>query len=454
MNKLPIIIKREFLTRVRKKSFILMSIISPFLFAALAVLPTYFATMGDKEIKTIAVLDSSHIFLINRLPETSDIKFRYMPVDTFETLKKNFKQSGLYAILTVSPQIINMNSASRLFSDKQPSFNVVMHIEHAMSKEIERIKLKHEKIENLDEIMARVKTNISIQTIRWTEDGKEKKSHAGIAMGVGYLAGFMIYIFIFLFGTQVMRGVIEEKSNRIVEVIVSSVKPVQLMLGKIIGIGLVGLTQFVIWVVFTFVLVFAGQRLFFPELLQTPTQQVVAQDIMKGTNASSVQAPAAAPKVNEEMEKARNILQAINDVPFGTIIGLFIIYFLGGFLLYAGLFAAIGSAVDNETETQQFMMPITIPLILSIVVMMNAIMNPEGQLAFWFSIIPLTSPVIMMARLAFGVPAWEIALSVGLLLVTFIVVLWLAAKIYRTGILMYGKKITWGELIKWLRYKV
>ena len=284
------------------------------------------------------------------------------------------------------------------------------------------------------------------------DDGRESKSYTEINMVLGMFAGFLIYFFIFMFGAQVMRGVIEEKTSRIVEVIISSVKPFQLMMGKIIGVGLVGLTQFLLWVVLTFGIVtvitstFAGKG---------QHKQSIEQSMMQ--NASKYNpdnlAQTDAPSVKEKQDEGVNeIFEALNTVNFPVMIGAFVFFFLFGYLMYGSLFAAIGGAVDSEADTQQFMLPITVPLILSIVMMQYFIQDPSGQIAFWFSIFPLTSPVAMMIRIPFGIPYWQVALSMALLILTFLGTTWMAAKIYRTGILMYGKKVSYKELWKWLRY--
>jgi ABC-2 type transport system permease protein len=445
MNKISLIISREYISRVKKKSFLILTILGPIFFAAIFILPAWFATMEDTEVRTIAVIDSSKIF-INTIPETEYLKFVYLENTQVEDLRENFEKTDYYAVLYIAHIVANTPSAVQLLSNKQPSLNIRMHIANALEKEIERQKLKTYDISNLDEILTSIKTRINIRTIIWQGD-VEKESYSEVAMIVGYVGGFLIYIFIFMFGSLVMRGVMEEKSSRVVEIIVSSVKPFQLMAGKIIGIGLVGLTQFLMWVVLTFALITIGTQLFFPEL-KTPSSDKIAIENVMGTSGTLQQSQ----PTQEEFSKMQSMLKSVSDINFGVIIGSFLFFFLGGYLLYSSLFAAIGSAVDNEADTQQFMFPITIPLILAIIVMMNAIQNPEGPLAFWFSMIPLTSPIIMMVRIPFGVPYWEVALSMGILVVTFLFTTWLAGKIYRTGILMYGKKVSYKELWKWIRY--
>lgn len=444
MSKISLIISREYLTRVKKKSFLIMTILGPIFFAALFILPAWFATMDDTEVRTIAVIDSSKLF-INTIPETEYLKFVYLENTTVEDLRNNFDKTDYHAVLYIAHIVANTPSAVQLLSTKQPSLNVRMHIANALEKEIERLKLETYEITNLNEILAAIKTNINIRTIIWKGD-QEKESFSEVAMIVGYISGFLIYIFIFMFGSLVMRGVIEEKTSRVVEIIVSSVKPFQLMAGKIIGIGLVGLTQFLMWIVFTFILISIGTSLFFPELKTPASNQLPIESVMTTSTLDQAQ------PTEEEFSKMQAMLQSLSDINYAVMIGSFLFFFLGGYLLYASLFAAIGSAVDSEADTQQFMFPITIPLILAIIVMMNAIQNPEGQLAFWFSMIPLTSPVIMMVRIPFGVPYWEVALSMSILAASFIFTTWLAGKIYRTGILMYGKKVNYKELWKWIRY--
>jgi ABC-2 type transport system permease protein len=447
MKKILLIIQREYLTRVRKKSFLVMTILGPVLFAAFMVIPAWLATMEDTEVRTIAVIDSTNIFY-KVLPETQYIKFAYPDGVNLKELQNDFEQSGYSAVLFIPHNILASNTTI-LYSNKQPSLTVTMHIKNSIEKEIERQKLKANNIENLDAILKSVKTDINLRSITWGNDGKEKESNTGLAMGIGYGSGMLVYFFIFLFGSQVMRGVIEEKTNRIVEVIVSSVKPFQLMMGKIVGVGLVGLTQFVLWVLLTFLFVGGVQKVLFPELSKTPTQQVLSQDVMKDQQVSPADIKYNEPKP----QMLEEIFAALGNENFGFILVMFIFYFLGGYLLYASFFAIIGSAVDNEADTQQFMLPVTLPLIIAIFVMINTINNPEGPLAFWFSMIPLTSPVVMMVRIPFHPAAWEIILSASILVLTFLGSTWMAGKIYRTGILMYGKKASYKELWKWLKFK-
>ncbi len=454
MSKTSLIIQREYLTRIRKKSFIIMSILGPFIFAAYVLIPMYFATMEDKEEKTVVVIDESKLFTEYGpdgaafvIPDTEYLKFKVVDGVPIETFKEGFDETGYYAVLFIPSNIMALES-SLIYSTKQTSLEVTEYIERSMESEIEHLKLAAHEIEDIEKILAEVETTINVRNIKWTKDGKTQESNTGVIMGVGYLGGLLIFFFIFFFGSQVMRGVIEEKVSRIIEVIVSSVKPFQLMMGKIIGVGLTGLTQFLIWIVFSAILITGLKAAFFPELNQTPTEQVVASDLFDpngGNQAGEILA-------GEEMDMAQEIFASLKSINAGVMFGSFLFYFIFGYLLYAAMFAVIGSAVDNETDTQQLILPVILPLILGIYVMISAMNNPDGALPFWFSMIPFTSPVVMMVRIPFGVPWWQIALSGSLLVGTFLGMTWVAGKVYRTGILMYGKKNSYKEIWKWLRY--
>lgn len=450
MNKISIIIQREYLTRVRKKSFIIMTILAPVLMASIIIVPTLVMMNQDQDFKKIAVVEDNSDLFKGVIKNTENLEFVYLDNVKIDDLKNSFEQAGYYGILYISPEIVNTPNAIQLISKKQPPIGLLQHIESSMEKEIERQKLMTYNIENLDEIMKNVETKVSVQTRKIGDSGEVKETSTGIAMALAYISGFLMYMLVFMFGSQVMRGVIEEKTSRVVEVIVSSVKPVQLMMGKIIGIALVGLTQFLIWIFLTIAI--AGvikttvlQKSNMTEVTQNATKSLMTEDQQEAmaTQTSTV---------NPQMAEFSKLFSSAMNQPWGLIIICFIFYFVTGYLLYASIFAAIGSAVDNETETQQFMLPVTIPIILALMVAMGTMQNPESSLSFWCSLIPLTSPVVMVARLPFGVPYWQIALSMGLMIITFIAFVWMAAKVYRTGILMYGKKTSWKEMWKWLKY--
>lgn len=445
-----------------------MTILGPILMAALFIVPAYLSQMSD-ETKQISILDETGWF-INKFEDSENFKFEYVYED-LETAKSAMTSQKGYALLYIPRPTASVPSSAVIYSEKQASLDLKSYIRNVMSKEVENQKLGAEILKEIrkvnpeyksigndtlskeslisEEILKNIKTNIELTSIRMGEEGKEEKSFTEVSMGVGMFAGILIYFFIFLFGAQVMRGVIEEKTSRIVEVIVSSVKPFQLMMGKIVGVALVGLTQFMLWVVLTLAIVTVFQTVMPDKVKQASS----AESFNPGTKIPADVSTETVAADTGNSDGISGIMEALGSINYGIMLGAFVFYFLGGYLLYGAMFAAIGAAVDNETDTQQFMMPVTIPLILSIVMAQFVINNPEGPISFWFSIIPLTSPIIMMVRIPFGVPIWELALSMSLLTLTFIGAVWLAGRIYRTGILMYGKKVSWGEMWKWLFYK-
>jgi len=451
MNKISVIIKREYITRVRKKSFIIMTILAPLLMAAIITVPTLIMMSQGGEFKKIAVIEDSSDLFKGVIKNTKDAEFVYLENTKVEDFKKTFEKEGYYGILYISPELVNTPNAVQLISKQQPAIGLLQHIENSLKKEIEKQKLLAYKIENLDEIMKNVETNVSVQTIKIDSSGVVKKTSTGIAMALAYLFGFLMYMLVFIFGAQVMRGVIEEKTSRVVEVIISSVKPIQLMMGKIIGIALVGLTQFFIWIFLTVGIVTVLKTTLLPKSNVAEISQSMPQNLMSG-NQQDAATTTQTTEMSPQLAEFSRLFDSAMNQPWGLIIVCFIFYFVTGYLLYASVFAAIGSAVDNETETQQFMLPVTIPIILALMVAMGTMQNPESSLSFWCSMIPLTSPIVMMARIPFGVPYWQIGVSMVLMVVTFGAFVWMAAKVYRTGILMYGKKTSWKEMWKWLRY--
>jgi ABC-2 type transport system permease protein len=450
MNKISIIIKREYMTRVRKKSFIVMTILAPVLMAAIIIVPTLVMVNQEQDYKKIAVIEDGSDLFKGVIKNSKTLEFVYLENVKLDNIKNSFEQDGYYGVLNISPEIVSTPNAITLISKKQPPINDLQYIESSLEKEIERQKLMTYNIQNLDDIMKNVETNVSIQTQKIGDSGEVKSTSTGIAMALAYIGGFLMYMLVFMFGSQVMRGVIEEKTSRVVEVIVSSVKPVQLMMGKIVGIALVGLTQFMIWILLTFAIVGVLKTTILKKTDITEVTQNVSKSLMTEGQQSVV--ATQSPQVNPDIAEFSKMFDSAMNQPWGLIIFSFIFYFITGYLLYASIFAAIGSAVDNETETQQFMLPVTIPIILALMVAMGTMQNPESSLSFWCSMIPLTSPIVMMARIPFGVPAWQLAVSMALMAVTFMAFVWMAAKVYRTGILMYGKKTSWKEMWKWLRY--
>jgi ABC-2 type transport system permease protein len=417
----------------------------PFIFAAFTILPAWLAMQDDEEQRTIGVYDATNVFL-GRLDDTDYTKFQFIPKEIYEAAKQDIKSSDYYAILFIPHNILTTNQA-QLLSNKQVTFDIKNMISNKLKNLIEADKkekiIKESGIPDLEEKLASTRTNIHLQTLKIGEKGEAVKSSAEIAMAVGYAAGFIIYMFVFIYGAMVMRGVMEEKSSRIVEVIISSVKPTQLMFGKIVGIGLVGLTQLVFWFILITLIVTGLQAFLGPGQAEALQQ---SQSLM----GAGQQLPVAA----EAQDNAvLNIIDMLGNLNLPLILGSFLFYFLGGFLMYSSLMGAVGSAVDHEEEAQQLMLPVSLPLIFSIIILFPVVKNPEGALAFWASMIPLTSPVIMMVRIPFGVPLWEQLLSMAILLVSIYGTIWMAGKIYRTGILMYGKKVSLKEIAKWLFYK-
>jgi len=450
MSKISTIVQREYLTRVRKRSFIIMTLIAPLLFASLVLVPALIMGNDDKDFKKIAVIEDGSDLFVNVIPNRQDVEFIYLGNADVNKLKTTFEEAGYYGVLYISPVVVNVPNAIQLISKKQPPMDLLQHIENSLEKKIESDKLAQYNIENLDQILKSVKSNVSIQTIKIDDKGETKETNTGIAMGLAYGGAFLMYMIVLMFGVQVMRGVFEEKNSRIVEVIISSVKPFQLMMGKIIGIALVGLTQFLIWIALTISIVFIAKSIIMPgdtqEMAQIMSQSVMEQSNIPGTETMDITIPTE----NAEFIKLFN---SFMNVPWGLIIISFILYFIFGYLLYASIFAALGSAVDSESDTQQFMFPVMLPIILGLFVAMGTMENPESSLSFWFSMIPFTSPIVMMARIPFEVPVWEVVLSISILAATFVGMVYLAGRIYRVGILMYGKKVSYKEMWKWIRYK-
>ncbi len=439
MSKITLIAEREFMTRVRKRSFIIMSILGPILFAALIVVPVWISRESSESI-VIQVVDESKLFK-SKFKDSENLKFAYTDGSLDES-KKKFNTDGkkekreFDGILHI-PQIdLETPKGITYFSEKSLSAFTQNDIEKNIAEEIENQKLVKSGIDK--NVLDKIRTKIDIATINLSNEG-EKKSSSGAATVIGYFSAFMIYMFIFLYGSQVMRGVIEEKTSRIVEVIISSVKPFELMMGKILGIAGVALTQFLIWVVLSSVVSAVVSSVFGLDAAQVSPMGM-------GANP---QLPA-----NLQDSPAAEMVSGFYSLNLPLIVACFGFYFLFGYLMYGALFGAIGSAVDNETDSQQLVLPITIPLILSIVMISAVLNNPNGALAFWFSIIPLTSPVIMMVRLPFIGFTWDLVLSMVLLVAGFVGATWVAARIYRVGILMYGKKPSFKEIGKWLFYKV
>lgn len=442
-----IIISREYLNKVKKKSFLLTTFLVPILFAAMCVLPTIIM-MGTKEsAKKIAVIDRSGI-VAPTLEDSETASYVVLSDADPEQIKLELSALGYDALLSISELDAEARTVSAdVYSNKPLGMDLSENLGGKINSAVEAYRIDQSGVDNLKEIMKDVKSNVKLHAYTLDEEGREKVSESGVYMIVSMLLGMIIYMFIALFGGMVMSSVIEEKASRVVEVLVSSVKATELMFGKIIGVALVALTQFFLWIVLTVAIVgivgaVSGQSLFAgadaTEMVQT----------MGGVSADQAEAVTQALSDESEMNV---ILSTVGNLPFGKIILCFVLFFVFGYMLYASLFAAIGSAVENEGDTQQLQIPITIPLLLGFFIAIYAFKAPDSALVFWGSMIPFTSPIVMLARLPFGVANWEIILSIALLVATFAACAWVSAKIYKVGILMFGKKSTWKDLWKWLK---
>ncbi len=440
MNKIWLIIKREYLTRVKKKSFLVMTILGPILMASLMIVPVIVATLGEGP-KKVGIVDESGYFT-DAFKNSNSLKYSNLYMDIHQA-KKNISNLDIDIILFIPKPEYSYPTEIYLFSKKQPGMVVESLIRNTINDDLRTLRMKKEGVSK--EILEQLKTNIDVNSIMLRADGTEEKSMSTRNFILGLVGGVMIYFFIFMYGAQVMRGVIEEKTSRIVEVIISSVRPFQLMMGKIIGVAMVGMTQFLLWVVFTAIIVFGFQLAFKDQL-----SSINAEKMIQVGQSMQSNDPLQSTKVSTDTSE---LVNAILTIDYRVVILSFAFYFLFGYLIYAALFAAIGAAVDNETDTQQFMMPITVPMILALTMSQFIANNPDGHFAFWLSIIPLTSPIAMMIRIPFGVVWWQVLLSGFLLVGTFIFATYFAAKIYRTGILIYGKKPSYKELWKWFTYK-
>jgi ABC-2 type transport system permease protein len=438
LNKIFLIAKREFLTRIKKKSFLVMTLASPLLILLFYGLIFYFSvnkSIGE-EVKKIAVVDPAHL-LNDNLENSKSITYSFVLVQPEAINELLSEKDGFYAVLNIKKDTAGATSYQLLAKD-QPSIGVVSAIEDKIEAKLKDEQLQQKGIDK--ELLSQINnTRVKIETKKLTESGFED-GNAGLTTAIGFIGAILIYFFIFLYGVQVMRGVIEEKTNRIVEVIVSSVKPFELMMGKIAGIAAVGLTQFLIWVGLV-------------AALSGPVSGLVMQ--LMDVNPTEVSAMAqGSAQSGAQASKMGGILDGLSNLNVPLILGLFTFYFIAGYLFYGALFAAIGSAVDNETDTQQFMFPVTMPLVFSFVLAQTIVtQDPNSTLSIWLSMIPFSSPIIMMVRLPFGIPPLQIFASMAFMIAGFVFTVWLAARIYRIGILTYGKKPSYKELFKWLFQK-
>jgi ABC-2 type transport system permease protein len=447
-RNIGVIISREYATRVRKKSFLAITFIVPVLFALLCTLPTLIILMSKEKDKTVEVVDRSGI-VMPYLTDNDALSFIDCSASDLDSLKKGISSDGADAILYISP----VDTAARtvsvdMFSLKPVSVDVKESIVVMVETAVEDYRLAAYEIDGLRQIMDDVKADISVATYTVGEDGQDKITSSEVYMFVSIALTLVIYMFIAMFSGMVMTSVIEEKSSKVAEVLVSSVKATELMFGKIIGVACVALTQFFLWIVLAVVIVAAVNATIGFDAIAGDPQQAMQIAQMSGMDMSMVDTMTSGS--GSEMTA---IIETLKDLDYIQLIVSFVVYFLLGYLLYASLFAAIGSAVDNEGDSTQLQLPVTVPLLLAFFIAFYAFEAPDSQLAFWGSIIPFTSPIVMLARLPFGVPVWELGLSIGLLLLTFVALAYVSARIYRVGLLVSGKKTTFSDLWKWLKQK-
>lgn len=460
-SKFLLVAQREYLTRVRKKAFIVLTLAVPLLLAGFGVFVAKIASSDNDTTDVVEVRDDSGLGIASRLVSTPQLRFE-TATGTLAEAKKGFQKAKHDGLVYLPAGLdVEKPTGVQFFGKGNISLKKQLAVETALNKAFSELKMQKSGLSQ--DQLDRLRSKVDLQAISLDETGKEADSNALATSGTAYVLALAIYMFIFIYGVQIMRGVGEEKSSRIMEVMLSSVKPFDLMMGKIVGIAAVGLTQFLLWGLLSF----GASSVLIPLLTDTdkPKTEVAAATPAPGTTAKAADdEPHSAAEgfdrgIQQGAKQANpagrmNIFATLGNLPIGTILFGFIIYFLGGYLLYGALFGAVGAAVDDQTDTQQFMFPITMPLILSYIVGVSVILrNPDGPVAFWMSMIPFTSPIAMVIRLPFGVPMWQLALSIALLILGFIGTVWVAARIYRVGILMYGKKVTYKELGKWMFYK-
>ncbi|MBT8303090.1 MAG: ABC transporter permease [Bacteroidia bacterium] len=438
MNHLGLIIKREYLTKVKNKSFLIMTILSPLIMIALIAVVAYLSQLNNNKQRTINILDESGL-VQDIFKSTENTTYNMLTNISLDEAINDVQENDEYGLLHISKgdgPITDYDLKTKFYSEDSPSLSIISSLENRLERRIEDLKLQSVGVD-LEKIKAS-QTDVNIAQESFSGETSSKIGNV-MKLAFGGIAGYLLFMFIIIYGNMIMRSVIEEKTSRIIEIIISSVKPVQLMLGKIIGTSLAGITQFVIWVILGGLAFSLVSSIFGIDMsqMQTPQQEMVEQAMSD-------------PDANV---KVQMLFNELTSLPIANLLIMFVLFFIGGYLLYSSLYAAIGAAVDNETDTQQFMLPILMPLILAVYVgVFTVIEDPHGTVSTVFSFIPFTSPVVMLMRIPFGVPIWQQLVSLGLLIGTFTFTVWFAAKIYRVGILMYGKKPTYKELFKWLKY--
>ena len=435
-NNTLIVIQREFMTRVSKKSFVLLTILMPFIFAALIVVPLWLSTIKDDAQRTVVVVDRTTHYLS---AFKDDKSYRFVPAPAMLPEHRS-DTTDVEAVVNIEGDLSKDPKAVKIYSRKEVSADLLSYVTNVLNEQVRRDKLSAYDVQGLDKIIEDVQSTLEVSTVKWNDEGEESSSNTGIAIAAGFLFTFMIYMFVMSYGGMVMQSVMEEKTNRIVELMVSSIKPFQLMMGKIVGVAMVGFVQLLIWGVMLAAILGICS---------------VAFGLDAGAMAEAQSTMAAGAQGNmPAMDAADNeVLTALLNLPFAELGIMFVLYFVGGYLLYASFFAAVGASINAQEDSSQFIMPVVLIMVFGLYAAMYSVENTDGPLAFWASMFPLTSPIVMMVRIPFSVPLWQELLSLGLLYGTATLFVWISAKIYRVGILMYGKKPSLREMFKWLRYK-
>lgn len=443
MNKFILVASREFLTRVKKKSFIILTVLMPFIFAALVFVPIWLSSIKDNDQKDVAVSDvtGKYVGLFK-----TDQTYHYVPITDPDNKAYYADTSRFEAVIDIRADLVHNPKAVTIYSRNEVAAGLLSYVNNVLNEKIRHDKLEATGIKGIEKILSDVQSEISVPTMKRSADGSTTSSDTNIAIAAGFIFTFLIYMFVMSYGGMVMQSVMEEKTNRIVELMVSSVKPFQLMMGKIVGIACVGFVQLAIWGVMLVVILTAAGFVFgVSGADMAQTQQMGMAGMSAAANPAVMQA--AIPSESQQL------FSALLNLPYAELGTCFVLYFIGGYLLYASFFAAIGASVNEQEDSSQFMMPVIIIMIFGLYAAMGSAENTNGPLAFWSSMFPLTSPIVMMVRIPFNVPVWQELLSLGILYATALFFVWCSARIYRVGILMYGKKPSIKEMIKWMRYK-
>lgn len=453
-RNIGLVIGREYNTRVRKKSFLILTFVVPILFAALAFLPTIIMMNTKEETREVAVVDRSGIAMPFLTNSDAANYYDFSNSDP-DSLKAELDNLNKDILVVISPIDSARSVSVQTFSKKPAGVDFSESLSRRVSNAVEDYRINSYDIAGLDEIMSSVRANVKVQEYTLGADGKETVSESGIYMVVSMVLGMLIYMFVAMFSGMVMSSVIEEKSSRVVEVLVSSVKSIDLMFGKIIGVALVALTQFALWILLTAAILGIGGAVFGGKLLGKMADPAQQEQMMEmATGGMGVHPDLSTMIANmDDNNSAKVILTTLGNIPWGTLIISFLVYFILGYLLYASLFAAVGSAVENEADSTQLQLPVTVPLLIGFFIALMAMRNPYSPVVWWGSMIPFTSPIVMLARIPYGVPTWELIVSIAVLVATFVLCAWASAKVYRAGILIFGKKSSWADLWKWLKQK-